>query len=78
MPTKMVNIKIFLLMHKKRKEMLQQRSCRTFRAMKKCKKIMTMLKKVKMKNMRLIALPLTKKEWMWILRSLQSQKMMWM
>jgi hypothetical protein len=28
--------------------------------------------------MRLIALPLTKKEWMWILRSLQSQKMMWM
>ena len=69
MPTKMVNIKIFLLMHKKRKEML---------LMKKCKKVMTMLKKVKMKKLRLIALPLTKKEWMWILRSLQSQKMMWM
>ena len=69
MPTKMVNIKIFLLMHKKRKEML---------LMKKCKKVMTMLKKVKMKNMRLIALPLTKKEWMWIFTSLLLIQMVWM
>ena len=76
MPTKMINIQsrvpaagtpLFRLMHKKRKEKL---------LMKKCKEVMTVQKKVKIKNLRLIALPLTKKEWMWILRSLQSLKMM--
>jgi hypothetical protein len=56
-------------MHKKKKEKP---------LMKKCKEVTTMLKKVKMKNIRMIALPLTKKEWWWTLTSLQSQKMMWM
>jgi hypothetical protein len=50
-------------MHKKRKEKP---------LMKKCKEVTTMLKKVKMKKLGLIALPLTKKDWMWILSSLQS------
>jgi hypothetical protein len=46
--------------------------------MKKCKELMTVQKKVKMMKLSLRALPLTKKARWWILRSLQSQKMMWM
>jgi hypothetical protein len=56
-------------MHKKKKEKT---------LMKKCQEVTTMLKKVKMKNLGLGVLPLTKKEWMWIFTSLLSLKMMCM